>query len=230
MCKTTVKTFNADVKINGLGNSAKQPNVTGFQQKWKRTTIFNSPHFRIFIWIYNNPEIIFFRRDRHQNTVKGWYGQHLYLLQVLNGKFVWGMCFIAGSIHQKGDHRLLWGKHSVKKRGASLWGAFGALHCPEWPSKTFQNLQNVNKCHLSPWDCVGENVLTIKWLEMGNPSCLVWPSLPKTFHNLEHFFRIYIRALKDTCVTFHLSHVCTLLHFRQTSQSQRDETFIFPAV
>ena len=80
-----------------------------------------------------------------------------------------------------------------------------------WPSKTFQNLQNVNKCHLSPWDCVGENVLTIKWLEMGNPSCLVWPSLPKTFHNLEHFFRIYIRALKDTCVTFHLSHVCTLL-------------------
>ena len=27
-----------------------------------------------------------------------------------------------------------------------------------WPSKTFQNLQNVNKCHLSPWECVGENV------------------------------------------------------------------------
>ena len=76
---------------------------------------------------------------------------------------------------------------------------------------TFKNFSESSKCHLSPWECVGENVLTIKWLEMGNPSCLVWPSLPKTFHNLEHFFRIYIRALKDTCVTFHLSHVCTLL-------------------
>ena len=55
--------------------------------------------------------------------------------------------------------------------GANVWKSNGSrwvvcLFDPKdihhyslvWPSKTFQNLQNVKRCHLSPWECVGENV------------------------------------------------------------------------
>ena len=86
-----------------------------------------------------------------------------------------------------------------------------------WPQRhpllqsrvTFKNFSQSWKCQQMSFITI--RVCGFKWLEMGGPSCLVWPSLTKTFHNLEHFFRIYIRALKDTCKTFHLSHVCTLL-------------------
>ena len=66
MCKTTVKTFNADVKINGLGKVQKNQ-MSQVVNKSEKEQNFWQPYSTAHI--LQQSRIHFFARDRHKNTV-----------------------------------------------------------------------------------------------------------------------------------------------------------------